>query len=321
MKAVSLSDLLSPHFMVKQILPVHNAIYKHIRDLPKESFNSYFVPSGSGLKQLAMIDLIAERAFISAVTAKFGNTSVRMVGEESLNDVNLENETRTCVLIDMIDGTDLLQRNFANWCSAIVVFKPQERDILAAYVAIPRTSLSETGYLYYATKAPGAYKIPLRSSDAAAPIPLDCAVRGRTLRDASVCMYSQKNANFESLLSLSRKRKLAAWLRANNKKPPGKEGRGESNFRFYNFAGNPMMARIGDGIVDVVFDLVGQAPHDVLPGAFIAAKAGAVFGHIDGRPISTKEMGGALVRPAETRLSYVLSANRLMFDEMTRLLA
>jgi len=30
----------------------------------------------------------------------------------------------------------------------------------------------------------------------------------------------------------------------------------EVKFRFYNLAGNPMMVRLADGIIDVVFDLI-----------------------------------------------------------------
>lgn len=83
------------------------------------------------------------------------------------------------------------------------------------------------------------------------------------------------------------------------------------DFRFYNLAGNPMMARLAEGTVDVVLELDGQLPHDVVPGAYIAMKAGAVFGNIDGdKTFSEQELADFLLKPADQSIRYILAANK-----------
>jgi fructose-1,6-bisphosphatase/inositol monophosphatase family enzyme len=103
----------------------------------------------------------------------------------------------------------------------------------------------------------------------------------------------------------------------------GKKTGEEVGFRFYNLAGNPMMMRLVDGSVDIVFDIKGQAPHDVVPGAFIAVKAGAVLAQPTGSPLTLADLSTSLLQPGSpaAQLTYVLGANQNMVAEMTRLLA
>jgi fructose-1,6-bisphosphatase/inositol monophosphatase family enzyme len=260
---------------------------------------------------------------------------VLVLGEESLykEGSDLRNESRTCVLIDMIDGTDLLQRGFSNWCSAVVVFEPAKKQIKAAFVALS----SRAPYLYFATQEKaGAFKKPLvddrptknrrykKKRHTSTPIPLAGPTSDRLLRDASICVYAQKNKNFLELLALGRKRKLVSWLEQHIQldKRKRKRAQEELKFRFYNLAGNPMMVRLAEGVVDVVFDLKGQAPHDVVPGAFIALKAKAVFGPPTGKPMMNETvLATKLLEPSKHRIKYVLAANTRVYREIVKLLS
>jgi hypothetical protein len=82
-----------------------------------------------------------------------------------------------------------------------------------------------------------------------------------------MCSYGQKSGNLLQLLKLHDKQTFIQLLNNNIKE----EDRIKTDtiardvkFRFYNFAGNPMMVKLAEGIIDVVFDLKGQKPHDVV---------------------------------------------------------
>jgi fructose-1,6-bisphosphatase/inositol monophosphatase family enzyme len=140
------------------------------------------------------------------------------------------------------------------------------------------------------------------------------------IEDASVCFYGQKIENFlslpecfgKNLLSLNRRK----VKKANEKIP----------FRIYNIAGIPMMMKMADHRVgkahgiDVVFDLEGQKPHDVVPGAFIAKKAGAVLKDLGDKEITFGQLEDLLLRPASTELRYVLAATEKLSSRMIRAL-
>lgn len=71
-------------------------------------------------------------------------------GEESIDEtIDLTGNVNIHMLVDMIDGTDLLERGFSNWCSAAVVFDPRGVTILASYVLM-RQELETC--MYYATR-------------------------------------------------------------------------------------------------------------------------------------------------------------------------
>ena len=107
------------------------------------------------MKPLAAVDLMAERSFKGCLTHDLEARNIFVVGEESLDSADLRQEKRICVLVDMIDGTDLLQRGFSNWCSAVVIFDPSGTPpkILASFVAIK-------GEAMYFANQHGAFKWP-----------------------------------------------------------------------------------------------------------------------------------------------------------------
>ncbi len=74
-----------------------------------------------------------------------------------------------------------------------------------------------------------------------------------------------------------------------------------------------MKARVADGTVHAVFELRGQKPHDVIPGAFIAKQAGAIFCDLDGNDI---DMGNAVLDPNSSDLRYVLAGSKSLAEQI-----
>jgi fructose-1,6-bisphosphatase/inositol monophosphatase family enzyme len=322
--------------MANILLQVREYIRGEIRNNPKLCFTPYRAEVG-GQKSLYQVDLMAESNFRTLIRDQrklFPGSDISFWGEESIhNNPDLRNEKGVVILSDIIDGTDLLYRDFANWCSAVIVFTPKDRRVEAAYVAVE----SGRDFSVYYALAGGRYgkltepimtfamasklhegskqgKAKIREFNESNDLRLGEAT---CLSEASVCLYAQKARNLRALLDLSGKENFRRWLQTVDaeRKP---EGQG---FRFYNLAGNPMMARMTDGKVDVVLDLVGQAPHDVLPGAFIAKSLGAVFGSVDGRQFSDAETIEWLLKPAESKIKYVLAGNKKLYEEVVSLLS
>lgn len=310
---------LPPDYIIQRVLEIHRSMRRKIKQDPELAFKPYWFKTNGKSKHLVAVDLLAERAFIDDLTRKFGSENIRVIGEECLSEsIDLTNETRTTVLIDMIDGTDLLQRGFSNWCSAITVFQPSEKKIKEAFVALPSENL------YYATVSKfGAYKKRLSWSKKNKEIPLRRLSCNRALKDASVCMYVQKSSNLLKLLSLGLHKPFMTWLEKITKieqKHRNKSSSDTVGFRFYNLAGNPMMVKVAEGVVDLVIELNGQAPHDVVPGAFIATKAGAVLGTVTGDELPLTEIAEALLQPSDSRLKYILAANKSLLKDISDLL-
>jgi fructose-1,6-bisphosphatase/inositol monophosphatase family enzyme len=235
---------------------------------------------------------------------------MEVLGEESLRDptLNLMGKEGVYALVDAIDGTDLLERGLGNWCTTGVFFRPNDieaKRILAAFVGLP------TGEIYYATADDNNASVIRSEEDPPTGVSGSSGVT--SVRDASVCFYGQKS---ERLL-------------ATTARPLFKAG-GTNPFRVYNLAGIPMMMRLIDyrfktahGI-DSVFEIMGQKPHDVVPGAYIAMKGGAVVKDLSGRPLSEVDLENALLRPAvedeSEQLKYVIAATEQLCDEMISLL-
>jgi fructose-1,6-bisphosphatase/inositol monophosphatase family enzyme len=326
MNEAGLKELLSPDYMMDQLRVVYEMMESHIRDFPQLAFQPHYQQHSDGsVKALLSIDLLAERFFMNCIARKFGPDKVAIYGEESLaTDPDLRSESRICILIDIVDGTDLLERDFSNWCSAIVVFEPQQRKILGSFVHLR----SERGqYLYYTTRDSRVYKKPMlltgkslepqRRSRWEQVTPLRGPAQGRELKDASVCVYGQKSSSLLSLLSWNEREKLLSWLKAMESEKGTMQ---EPKFRFYNLAGNPMMVRLAEGIVDVVLDLKGQHPHDVVPGAYIALLSGAVMTKPNGDELKIEDLADSLCLPARSAIQYVLAANKPMNKELISLL-
>lgn len=247
------------------------------------------------------IDLTVEDNTAHTLRHVFGKHGVHALGEESLrsSSIDLSGDNRLIVLLDMIDGTDLLARGLSNWCSAMVFFK--NGTILAAFIGI----LNEG--IYYATSdREGAYVKRENAIERRVCGPN----RSAKMAEASICFYGQKPTNF---LAVAEHDALRETLR--------RMARKESGPRIYNLAGNPMMMRLIDGQrrIDAIFDIEGQMPHDVVPGAWIAQKAGAVLCDISGKRIS---LGASLLRPAheDSELRYVLAASKTLAKNLQKVL-
>src|ERR1041384_1999770 len=207
-----LDKLLSPDYMIELICGVHKFIDRHIREFPDRAFAPCNLETPLGLKHLVAVDLLAERIFMDLISRKFRKQVVEIYGEESLGqNPDLSKETRTCILVDIIDGTDLLERDFSNWCSAVTVFNPQQRRIEGAFVSL-RTERGR--FLYFATKNSKAFKKRLHvASRSEEPQELAGPNRTRRLRDASMCVYAQKSRNLLEVLALHEKPRLVQWLK------------------------------------------------------------------------------------------------------------
>jgi fructose-1,6-bisphosphatase/inositol monophosphatase family enzyme len=82
-----------------------------------------------------------------------------------------------------------------------------------------------------------------------------------------------------------------------------------------------MMVGLAERRADLIVELVGQAPHDMVPGAYIAQAAGAVLTALNGTPISAADMAISLLRPADSasRRQYILAANAQLSADALRL--
>ena len=246
-------------------------------------------------KPILAVDKYAEFTCQEKLYTYFPN--IRVYGEEKLRDesLDLRNTQEMVALLDMVDGTDLLERGLSNWCSAAIFYHPRQ-GILGAYVGIPSDGV------YYAIEGVGAYKQPMGRGQR---VKLKGVSGKRKIKNASICFYGQAIDNF---LSVAVKRKFIKHL-----KQLRSNSRGKLKTRIYNIGGNPMMIKLAEGQVDAVFDLRGQYPHDVAPGAFIAKEAGAIFKDLKGNDIDLLK---ALLQPAKTKIKYILASTPSLFKEI-----
>jgi fructose-1,6-bisphosphatase/inositol monophosphatase family enzyme len=240
------------------------------------------------------IDLSFSSRLRYLILRKYGK-QVRLLGEESFGkrDLDLAGEDRPIFLLDPVDGTDLLARQLANWCIAVLVYALNPVTVIAAFVA------DSYGQVYFAVD----------SQEGAFVVPADDGEKPRCLRPAptaEICdcyaaFYGQKGKNLRSVLSCPALLEDSTGVK-----------------RIYNLGGNPMLAKVADGSMDVAFDLLGQKPHDAVPGLFIAKKAGAMLRKLNGEPLDWRT---ALVKPDSERLSYVAACSGNLLDDLLRRVA
>lgn len=304
-------------FGIKNVRITREAILNASTLTPERAFNR--VTLGSG-KPALYVDLMAEQKFEQAFRER-GETrlirNVEVYGEESLAredaaEIDLTDKPGIFALVDMVDGTDLLERGLYNWCSAVVFFQPRREAghrILCSVVGLP------TGEIYYASDdEDGAWVI---WEGRHAPERVGGPSKVASLGDVSLCFYGQKPENF----LMAAKQPLFEALRS------------EEAVRIYTLAGIPMMVKLVDHRVetarniDAVIEFVGQKPHDAVPGAYIALKAGAIMKNpftLDstGQPIriTYEELEAGLMHPANDTydLTYVLAATEELCDEICR---
>lgn len=274
-------------------------------------------------------------------------SDIRRLGEECIDDPNLDltGEARDCALVDALDGTDLLERGLFNWCAAAIFFRPtaeRGKRILGSFVGLPTVSSNpkESDKLsvdvYYATADEEEAYVKRGSKK---PVRVEGCSRITRLRDASICFYGQKISSLygmrnNSLLSYIATLDQKAKKRKQEKEDRGKQIEAEDDikFRIYTLAGIPMMLKLVDHnvkvakTIDVVFDIRGQKPHDVVPGAYIARKAGAVLRKVtkqENEPyaladLSYEDMEDALLRPAQGSLRYVIASTEELANEVAK---
>ncbi|BBB64227.1 hypothetical protein UNDKW_5954 (plasmid) [Undibacterium sp. KW1] len=260
----------------------------------------------SGLR----IDNGAEDEIRSVLELKLGNKIV-IIGEESLVSTdtimtNLVPHGSIAALIDPIDGTDLLELGIENWCCAGILFDPHVPAILGSVIA------QANGDIFFAsTSDPDAKVWATKAGDSNETI-ISRKMRGpgtcKEFNESVISFYGQKINAFRSL---SKFPKLEEKFTQMEKAPP-------PNFRLHTLSGNPMMVRLADRAkmkdgkntckgIDLLFSLRDQFLHDVVPGMFIAMKAGAHAYLLDGTPITYTMLAEKLLQPG-TRMKYVLSS-------------
>lgn len=68
--------------------------------------------------------------------------------------------------------------------------------------------------------------------------------------------------------------------------------------------------------IDLVFELRGQQAHDIVPGAFIAKKAGASVVDLNNNEITLEKLEEVMLKPNTEKLTYVISATKELSTEM-----
>jgi fructose-1,6-bisphosphatase/inositol monophosphatase family enzyme len=228
--------------------------------------------------QTLKIDLSNSMRLRYLILKKYGD-QVRILGEESFGGepIDLSDEERPIFLLDPMDGSDLIARQLANWCIAVLVYSATALEVVAAFVA------DSYGQVYYAVdQHDGAFVLP--PGDDAKPRTIHPA-QTKEVHDCYASFYGQKPKNLRAVLDCP---ELID------------DDRGVK--RIYNLGGNPMLAKIADGSMDVVFETLGQKPHDAVPGLFIAEKAGAAICEPSGKPL---DWSASLLKPDSKRLCYV----------------
>ena len=253
-------------------------------------------------KKMLFIDKAAEKMLVSILNKIFSDCyEVAIYGEESLElsppikkgDIGRfspksTEKVKLVFLLDAVDGTDLYVKNLGNWCTAVLVYTDKEKKILGSFVGLP------SGTVYFSTDdIHGVAKKPIEGDITAVPTintRLNC-------KDITLAWYGQKANKF---LSLARHKKFLAFIQSQ---------RTDSNFRILNIGGIPLMIRLIDGLVpiNVMVELYGQQPHDMIAGAYLVKKAGAILTDLKGNTLDfTRYLDDLKVE----RLKYILATSK-----------
>lgn len=312
-------DYLLVGSAVQTIFTVQDWLITCVQNDPKYSFSEQIRQRDK--KPFLIIDREAEEKTKELLEHAFGGSkNILVIGEERLDEptLDLSKEKRIVALLDMIDGTDLFTRHLSNWCSAIVFY--QKGKILGSFVGLPHQGV------FFATRNTSAsfrfLPLPPITTFTQASLfepkylPVEVPSADVTLDDASICCYGQKIKNF---LSLSQHEALISKFKQLSTADPD----ADPDTRIYNFAGNPMMIRLLElpdtKPINAVIDLHGQWPHDVVPGAYIAQRAGAIITDLSGNSI---DFSKSLLQPANKthKLKYILASSKKLHAELLEIL-
>jgi fructose-1,6-bisphosphatase/inositol monophosphatase family enzyme len=293
------------------------AIYRSLNRNSGLAHPTYTAPDGTK-KEMLDVDKDAEDACRYFLTQHFGDDEIRVLGEETLwkyrdldlsrqrclgyeeNDFEIVDgpEHRITAVLDMVDGSDLVERDLGNWCSAMVIFRPNPKPIILCSL------IQNADDRIYGADSVGTFTIspngdPAESLRGPEVRRLAKSVLDRDLpvetKQIAICFYGQKQKNLTTL-------------------PPGflswvSQSDARDRFRIYNLAGNPMMARLSNGEnIHAVFEHLGQYPHDATPGAYIGLRAGAHLVDLNGKAITEEHLAQSLLRPSGARFRYVLGS-------------
>lgn len=316
MKRVDIATLVGS--AINAIRNTQIKIARNIQDSPEEALSVHY--SGDSRKPLLAIDLIAEQGTKSELRRHLGLSpkELHLLGEESLSvhktAKDLTNEERLVVLMDMVDGTDLLERGFGNWCSAMVFYRPlaSHDKIIAAFVGIPDDGVY---YATYEMDKPRKYCFHVAKDQERDVEISDGVSTVASLAEASITFYGQQVGNVVAPPEHVNFIRYLEFLKTKHS-----DEKKSFTTRIYNLSGMPMMMRmmqVGYKKVDVVFEAFGQAPHDMVAGAYIAQKAGACLADLNGKDI---DLGVSLLHPAdqEYHVRYILSGTKALNEEIRK---
>ncbi|MBI4559729.1 MAG: hypothetical protein HY706_19235 [Candidatus Hydrogenedentes bacterium] len=323
---------------IETIWNVQDSVRKLIALDPARALNPDKIEGGGKVKPAVHIDIYAEIDASLKLNQflKPKYPELQVLGEETLlNNPGVKDFDGLVVLMDMVDGTDLLERNLSNWCSALVFYHPAQHQILGAFIGIPdqllwdpnvdkdATWIRHHDTIYFSMYGDHHVSKAIRKTRHPYPHTLKEVTGPRTdcgdLAKASLSFYGQQVSNlFPDNPAFDALRRNLIKINADHKDAGEKLA-----LRLYTLAGNPLMMHLIDPYVagkaiNVVFDLCGQAPHDVVPGAYLALKAQAKlyrlsFGIPQSQPhaLSEIELAMMLDRPAATasKLYYVLACS------------
>ncbi|MDO8805499.1 MAG: inositol monophosphatase family protein [Elusimicrobiota bacterium] len=304
-KNVMSDDIVSR--IVAVIVLVIRTIKNDVKLNPASSLRTFASQKKSALE----IDLFAQGLLRMHFQKIFKQAKlVVYIGSEECHELPKGWETHDAlILTDPIDGTDLFAKDLSNWCCAVVVYK--KKRILGAFIGMPNETV------YFSTyRINGVRK---RVPGIPEPVKVVCPRHDDVkLSETTIAWYGQKIKN---LFALVRNKKLLAKLEeiekaeAANKKNKNEDGK----FRILNIAGNPMFMKIIDNhcSVGAVIELLGQKPHDVVPGAYLAQQAGAIFTDLNGKEIN---LSSCLKDPENNRVSYILSNSNNTWKELVEIL-
>jgi fructose-1,6-bisphosphatase/inositol monophosphatase family enzyme len=308
-----------PTSLVLDLAEISRTVNREMRHLMTQSrgraFERVHMPRQrkSGLR----IDLFAEDLFRKEIAKRYGR-NVSVLGEESLTWAESLAENPIVVLLDVLDGSDLLELEIGEYCTAATAFNASDPGLVTILGSVVRLA---NGRVYAACdewpdvfvaqdSGPTSRKLAWR--------PVSGPSQVRRLKESTVSVYAQKP---EWFCPLTYSKRFIARVKEFANDP-------DSEFRIHTLGGNPIMAMLSDRQghhgrgFDAVFEVHGQPPHDVVPGVYIAKRAGARFYEFGrgGQETTISELAEHLLEPQKYALRYVLAGTEALGRELLGLL-